>query len=218
MKKILSLLLSCVMLLCLVACGGDNEPVNDPLDGIKPNGDNTQNDENENKDTVQNGNETDGTQNGNDGDNDGGNDGGSDENEPDENRPDASLTKNGFFQGDAAMPMYLYVEWTAVQQRDDTEVTVTAVVYLSHYRLSVKSRSGNTVSVDGQVAHTFSTDPIVCEENVKTLTKLTTCTVKIPRGANESVSVKLSAAWRFSGMLSEEFVDQFSAEATIKLD
>lgn len=216
MKRLLALIFSCVMLFCLVACGGDSDPVNDPLDGIKPNGDGAQNDQNENKDPVQNGGDNGET--GNENQENGGQEGnGSQTEQPDVNLPDASLTQNGSFKGEDGIPMHLYVEWTAVQQRDDAEVTLTVDVYLAHYRLSVKSRSGNTVSVNDQIVHTFSTDPIVCEENVKTLTKLTTYTTKVPRGADETVSVKLAAEWRFSGMLSEQFVDKFQVESTISI-
>ena len=214
MKRLLSLILISLMLFSLVACGAaDTETPDDPLkpsDGVKPDAD-------ENDETP------DGPQNDPAGDTDppsGENPSQKEEEkDPDQSeqpQPDASLIKSGSFKGEGDIALYLYIEWSAVQKSTDRDAVVTVDVYLNHYRLSVKSRSGNTIEVNEQT-HTFSTDPIVCEENVQTRTKLTTFTLSVPRAANEQVSLDISAVWKFSGVLSGEFVDKITADATVVL-
>ncbi len=213
MKRLLALILVALFLLAFAACGASApETMDDPLkptDGVKPDGDqdSTPPDNDSSKeDQVENdepSHEDEPNQS-------------QDEDEPDQSVSDITLVQSGSFKGEGDIALHLYVEWSAVQKATDKDATVTVDLYLSHYRLSVKSRSGNTVTVNEQV-HTFSTDPIVCEENVQTRTKLTTYTLSVPRDANQKVSVDIDAVWKFSGVLSGEFVDQIRATSTITL-
>ena len=210
MKRLLALILITITLFSLFACGASDSEAPDPLgqpDGVKP--DNEQKEEKPDTTPTDPSDETEKPEQNDPNQNE-------EEEQPEKPQPDASLVQSGSFKGEGDIALYLYVEWSAVQKKTDQEATVTVDVYLQHYRLSVKSRSGNTVTVNDQV-HTFSTDPIVCEENVQTRTKLTSYTVSVPRAADQKVSVDIDAVWKFSGVLSGEFVDKIQAVSTVEL-
>jgi hypothetical protein len=129
---------------------------------------------------------------------------------------DATLSQSGSFISGNADKLYLYVEWAAQQDQQDSEVTISVDVYLVHYALTVRSRSGNIISVHEQV-YTFSTPQMVYEDNVLTQTQLATYEISVPRAARETLEVVLKARWKFAGTLNEEYIDWIEAENTVLL-
>lgn len=124
------------------------------------------------------------------------------------------VDESGSFRSDTGTGLNLVVDWSATSSGNDVILTVT--LWAESYSLQCSPiYDGATIVIDGE-QYAFSTQAVNYDgEDGLASSNLGSVTATLPQGDNGSLSVPITASWKFGGTYSDTALDVITAEGSV---